>query len=224
MTLTVLLASDDKRLATLDTVKIELNISNNDSDQMLNQMIRQATDAIESYTGRTFTKEQYREDLGANGRPILILEKTPIISIDAISFDGSTISSTTFVVQDPDAGLLFRERRWTRTWIWDSYITRTPSGHSREKYQIDYTAGYVTPCQSSTAGTRNLPYDLERAAIDIVTMSFETAGQNPNIAAQRTGDASESYFQAQGESIAGLSVQFPPSVRDTLARWRRNDP
>lgn len=62
-------------------------------------------------------------------------------------------------------------------------------------------------------GPRNLPADLEQAAIDCVVAWYRNAGQDLNIQGERLGDASVTYAAGRGS--------FPAAVKETLMRYRR---
>ncbi len=213
MALTITTEASTVKLTSLEFIKSELAIDDQDSDLQLRRFIDQASSFIPSYTNRVFCKETVIETLGANGDAILILERTPIVSISAISFDGTTISSTTFSIEDADAGFLFRDVGWQDTQIWRSDITLRPTHRFRKKWSVSYTAGYV--CHGSTQGDQNLPADIERAATDLVKSWYLSREQDSNVKRERTGDASETRFD--NKESAGL----PPGVMRLLAPYRR---
>ena len=214
MPITVNTAADDQRLTTLSRVKLELGISNNDSDQLLNGYIKQASDLITRYTGRVFAEETVTETLPSNGDPILVLERTPISSVTQIKYDGSTVSSTEYLIQDPEAGILFKENGWTSTILYVSHITRWPTRFGKYDWSVQYVAGYKLPNSSAP----DLPEDVERACLDTVKAWYHDREENPNVVSQKTGDASETRFKS-----ADGSAGVPPVTLKMLERWRRVD-
>lgn len=217
MTVTVSSASTSYDLTTLDTVKNELGLSSTASDIALSLMIQQASDFISRYTGRTFARETVVETLPANGEPNLVLSRTPVVSVAGISYAGSTISSTTFSVDDADAGILFNKVGWKDTTIYNQNINLHPSRFGRRDYAVTYTAGYVLPGSTSA---RTLPYDIERACIDMVKTSYLQRQDDPSVKARKVGDASETRFGGGGGD-ANLSMS--PTTMAVLKQYVRLD-
>ena len=213
MALTVTTEASTVKLTSLEFIKEELGITDQDSDLQLRRFIDQASSFIPSYTNRVFCRETVTETLGANGDAVLILERTPIVTISAISFDGTTIGSTTFSIEDSDAGFLFRDIGWQDTQIWRSNITLQPTHRFKKNWSVSYTAGYI--CHDSTQGDQNLPTDIERAATDLVKSWYLSKEQDSNVKRERTGDASETRFDNKE------SFGLPPGVVRLLTPYRR---
>jgi hypothetical protein len=219
--LTVTVPASTKLLTQLSTLKRELSLEDDDSnDPYLSDLIDQATAFIESYTERVWARETVIETKGSlhPRAPWMVLERTPILSITQVALSGSTVSSTTYTIEDPDAGLVFREDGWTVTQIYDFAITRTPTNWTRKEWSFTYVGGYVTPCMGSSEGVRTLPFDVERACIDLCKWRFNQKGDfNPAVKRQRTADASEEYFGSMDDG----GTFMPPSVKTILDRYRK---
>jgi hypothetical protein len=216
MAITITTPASSARLTSLEFVKAELDLTDSTQDLELRRIIDQASNFIVSYCNRPFAKETLTETLGAAGDNILMLERTPIVSVNQISFDGTTIGSTTYEIDDAKAGFLFREIGWQGTQIWRHDITLQPTHRTRKKWSVGYTAGYI--CHASTeSDDTTLPEDIERAATDLVKSWHLSRSENPNIKSQRTGDASESLFDGTNKGEGGI----PPSVTRLLAHYRR---
>lgn len=214
MSLTVSVPAVTNRLTSLAAVKRELEITTIADDKLLWDQIQQASDFIVRFTGRDFARERVTEKLPAKGAVKLLLERVPIVTLHSVMFDGSTISSTSYEIDNADAGILFRKIGWTTTQLFTHHIVEHPLGDGRRDWEFDYTAGYLTP--GSTAGPSNLPGDVERACIDLVKISHLRRSDDPGIQSQRTGDASESRFGT-------VEIGIPPSIKESLQRWRRLD-
>ena len=216
MAITITTPASSVRLTSLEFVKAELDLVDTTQDLELRRIIDQASSFIPSYCNRPFARETLTETLGANGDTILILDRTPIVTINQITFDGTTIGSTTFSIEDADAGFLHREVGWQDTQIWRNRITLQPIHRTRKKWSVGYTAGFI--CHASTQiEDPNLPEDIERAATDLVKSWHLSRSENPNIKSQRTGDASETLFDGTAQGQGGM----PPSVVRLLAHYRR---
>jgi len=217
MAVTVTLAAASTRLTTLPRLKRELNLTSVGDDKILWDLIQQMSDLIVRKTQRTFALERVTEKLPAKGGLKIVLERVPIVTIHDVKFNGSTVSSTSYSIDNADAGILFRDIGWTTTQLFTHDITRIPLSEGRRHWEFDYTAGYITPGLLSTAGDPNLPADIERACLDLTKMNYLRKEDDPGIQSQRTGDASETRF---GTAQSG----FPPAITEILREWTRIDP
>jgi hypothetical protein len=221
MALTVISGSTDTRLTTLEAVKLELGIDGSTKDELLTNLIDQASDAIRRITGRTFTREQVTETLDSKGGTKMVLSRTPVISIDAVSFLGSTVSSTTYEIDDIDAGILFKKTGWNATTLGVQAIERVPLNEGARDWSITYTAGYVMPDWHGTGTVnRTLPRDIERVCIDMVKWWQGSLKRDPNIIKEKVGEAEVTYANL-GNS--GDGDNLPPRISGMLKHWKRSD-
>jgi len=215
MSLTVSSAATNPELTLVGTVKAELGITSSTGDAVMTGMIQRASDYIERWTGRRFPRETVVETLAASGRPYLVLSRAPVVSITAITRDGSTISSTSYDIDNANAGILWREQGWTDTGLLGQNIEGYRTGHGRRDWSVTYVAGYITP--GSTAGNPTLPGDVEQACIAIVKAWWRERKENPNVVKQAVGAAAET--KAFGLDQVGI----PPVATSLLKRWQRID-
>ncbi len=196
----------DTRLTTLAAVKAELGITDTADDALLQTYIDQASAMIERFCGRWFGKATYRETLAGYGTSRLLLSCTPIVQVIMIECDGALV--TDYLVEDADAGILYRDGGWAWSPKTGGYIERHPvAGAERLNYVITYEAGYILP---ENAGS-NLPADIQRACIDLVKVRYAERSRDPSITSERLGDWQASYST---DSIT-------PQVVQILAPWRR---
>lgn len=193
-------------LTTLARVKSELEIADTSMDTLLTSWIADASAEIVRFCGRPFARETYRETLSGYGGTRLMLARTPVVSVASVLHNSDVI--TDFVINDADAGLLYRERGWQWSagvgWNITSYVV---PGSEAPKFVVEYTAGYLLP----GAATPTLPGDIERACIELVKAVHAARKRDPAITAERLGDYQASY--AEG---------MPAQVVDRLIRWRRS--
>ncbi len=215
MTLTITTPASSVKLTSLEIVKAELDIADSSEDIEIARFIDQASKFIPNYTNRVFAREVITEKIGSVGEQILMLERTPIVSVSQIRHSGTTIGSTTFDIDDADAGLLFREVGWTDTVIYTSFITPIRTRFAKKNWEIDYTAGYIL--HGSTEGDPNIPEDLTRAATDLVKSWYLKRDEDPGVKSERTGDASETRYDVT------KSHGLPPSIANMLAPYVRLD-
>jgi len=212
MTVTVTSPAANKRLCRLADLKRELDLIGDITyDKLLFDMITQASDYIVRYTGREFAKETISETLPARGGFKLVLTRTPIVSITQILKSGIVVDSSTYSIDDAEAGILFRKSGWTDTSFTESFITAWPSSEGRRDWQVDYVAGYVLP--EDPSGSSNLPGDIQRACILLAKTWFLDRKSNPDIQSVRIGDAEETRFSR--------SSGIPPTVQKLLDPWKR---
>lgn len=195
-----------RSLATIEAVKKELNITDASQDAFLQTLIDQASDMIETFCNRTFARAGYRETLPGYGMTRLVLSQTPIVEVTSIMMNNDII--TDFVVENAQAGILYRQRGWKWTPVLGWNINPFPIPNSEALlFTIDYTAGYALP---EDVG-RNLPHDIEKACIEIVKAWYESRDRNPAISSERIGDYQVSY----------AIQEIPTAVTQMLVPWRR---
>jgi hypothetical protein len=167
-----------------------------DHDGLLEALINGVSEAIEQYCSRHFERRSYSERLPGSGSALLLLAHYPVVSV-------------------------------TQVWVWDQPVTDWQLEPSREwpgyyrgllwrpagwpapvdgmpNVRVDYQAGWVLPKDPG----RDLPADVEQAAIDLVVAAYRLR--------DKLGVRSETY--------EGLSIQldwWPLHVRQILDRYRR---
>ncbi len=206
--LEVVTAATNTKLATLEAVKTELGISDASQDALLGLLIDQASAAIVDHCGRPFARETYKETVPGYGSNRLMLSRTPIISVASVVADSEVIVD--YLIENPDAGILYRKVgwRWTPPLGWN--ITYYPvAGQEELLFAVTYTAGYVLP---GDTGTPRLPQAVERACIETVKCWFLGRDRDPALASERFGDLQSNYIQIEG---------LPPIAERLLAPWRR---
>ena len=213
MTYTVITPAVHHEMTLLETVKTELEISGSTSDGILTEFIQQASDYIETYTGRTFAKETIEETFQSRGSRKLMVSKYPLVSISYIEQDGTSIASTSYEIDNAETGVIWRESGFAHTVLSNEYITLQPTRDGRRDWKVRYVAGYDMP--GTTGVDRDFPHDLERACIDMVKTWFLTKTADPLVQRHQTGDASETRF--------AISRGLPPAVLNVLNSWRKLD-
>lgn len=212
MSLVVVTPADDYLLTTVLAVKVELDISDEDNDNLIESFIEQASDQISTFTGRVFAKEQVKETIGATGLPEILLNRTPIVTVDEIKYDGTEV--TDYSISSYKAGILYRETGWSDTSIsWNTFEKEHPSPYLKPSWEFTYTAGYVLPNQSTVSAPRDLPHDLERACIDMVKTLYRSKSLDSSIKRYKVGDTDISF-----ERSGGL---ITPTVSSVLSYYRR---
>lgn len=202
-------------LTTLDLVKAELGIAlaTTTYDTVIERQILAASQAIENYCGRKFRKETLTEKYAGTGTQRLLLERTPVVSITSIEDDGSEIDADTYEIEDADAGIVWGESSWTRRGRTIGIAADFVPGTGQKLIEVAYSGGYVLPGDS--VGTRNLPYDIEEAAIITAVSLYRARGADRRVAAESVGDGSATYRLSGGDGI------IPQEAVELLAKYRR---
>lgn len=190
------------KLTTVDAVLSEIG----DADAILiDNMIQQASDFIQRYCNRIFAKQIYRETVAGYGTQRLILSRIPILQVLSIIADNEVI--TDYVVEDANAGILYRRRGWQWTPAIGWHIVSYPLPNTEAMlYTVEYIAGFVLPDQTD----RTLPGDVERACIELVKVWYNDLSRDARISSERIGDYQVTYEQQE----------MPPKIAQLLAPWK----
>lgn len=214
--ITIVSPASSRKLTVLGAVKSALELSGTTHDAILDQTIDQASAAIAANCGREFARETVKETVAGHGGVFLAVGRTPIVSITAIrECDGVvTVPASDYVVHDAAVGLI---RRKTGVWLWSAAqyvgaVGRPVAGSEAAYYEVEYVGGYALP---SMSGTRDLPFDIERACIELVKAWFLGRGRDPSVQSEHANDVYNATYFGGGDG------SFPPLVRDILAPWRR---
>jgi hypothetical protein len=209
VSITVKTAASRRQLADLEDVKEELRIQGNNYDNLLSRMIDDASAAIEEYCDRIFASQTYVETLPGSGGVNLSLYHFPITSITSIKENGTVLDSSYYVLQEPEAGIVFREAGWGWSGMWETAVITSHPVQNTMKYvyEVEYVAGFGLP--SDLIPT--LPKGIERAAIIMVKDWYQNAARNVSIKRMRAADAEFQYD----------STSIPPVAMRLLSTHRR---
>lgn len=193
-------------LTDIQTVKRELDIADNSSDDLLSRWISSTSSAVQQYCNRIFAVQTlldkiYR-DCGAGlhivsprERP-LQLSGFPIASSPTVIEDSVTLVENIDFLVNYDAGQLFRLdsnlslRRWASLPV-----------------TVQYQAGYAT-----------IPADVVDAAVLMVKHRWFTRKRDPYLRQESIpGVIEQQWWIAQGP---GSNGSMPPDVEDMLEKYR----
>lgn len=213
--LTVTTPATSKRLAQPSDVVYELGLSGAEATIIITDMVDQASAAIVSYCNREFALETVEETLPTTGSCNLMLTRTPIASISSITFNGVTVPATDYFLTEPEAGFVFNPNGWGDSAQRTYGLSGTPVQNSRAYLlKATYSAGYVPP---GFTGTPAMPYDIERACIELVKSLWLGRKLNPNIESESVPDVGSVKYR----TITDIDMLMPPTVKQLLSRWRR---
>jgi hypothetical protein len=209
--LEVLAAADSLLLTTLESVKtdLEIQLSDTSKDAILNDLIRDASDEIQREF-QFFCRQSYRETLPGYGNTRLTLTRTPIVSVSSVTHNSEPI--TDYVIENRDAGFLYRRLSWCWTasmgWKLTSYVM---PNSERPDYTVEYIAGYLAADQENS----DMPGEIQRAARETVRDWFLTIKRTPDVQSKSVGDLSISYVTGKDQR------SIPARAMSRLEKWRR---
>lgn len=142
-------------MITLDEAKKQLNISHDDDDSLIADLITESITHVENYTNRIIETAAVAESFDGFSTP-LVLTKTPLVTIQSITYlDGDEVEQTlaTYTL----------DRRKTYPEITPAYGESWPSTSGAiQSVTVNYTAGYS-----------DMPGPLRRAALMILSSLYE---------------------------------------------------
>jgi len=197
-------------LTTLARFKVFAAITISSDDDLITDLINQATEYIERYCGRRFKKTIYtNEEIDSDGSGTLFIKNYPIDSASSFTLkernsesnedDWDTVDSEDYFV-NYDAGLIYKvaDGLWVK---------------GRKMYRVSYTAGYdfnnsTTYLSDTGAG------DLEYAIWKLVKSVYDKKTIISGIRSESIGDYSVSY---------GRELYASSEIKEILDRYAKFD-
>ena len=198
-------------LTTIASAEAELGLTSGEQDALLTRYIDTASDMIERYVSRKlYYGSAIVEKVAGSGDAFLYISRTPLSSVTSIVWlgDSSTVSASDYSIWEADQGAIYKSSGWN-----DAIISSTDF----QRYQVTYVGGWITPQQDAddAALTRDLPFDLETACINMVVGMWRQKGADRTIRSETVLNTSVHYERHQD----GID----PSVRAILDQYKRMD-
>lgn len=194
-TVAVTAPADSFDLTVIDTVKLELGITDDSEDVKLTGWIRQASQIAATYCKRVFAQEEVQETFrpgpGRNGcatsRDFLALSRFPVASIASVIEDGTPVVSPDYDL-DAETGFLYRASGGSPSpWSFASSIV------------VVYVGGFEL--------LETLPHDVERAVISMVRDFRSDGTRDPNLIEKEIVGVSRYRWWAPTDSKVVLPVE-----------------
>ena len=199
---TVTVAAATRRLATEAALRVELGSPAEPLAARVDDVLDQASAAVESFCGRSLARETISEVFRLDpwsSVPSLKLSRRPIVSITSVTEDGTAVASEDREF-DGDAGMVYRLSSDERV----SFTAR--------KITVVYVAGFLMPDESGTT----LPYPITRAALITAAAMFHAIGRDPALRSESVdGVAAASYLDPRAAALG-----LPPAAADLLMPYR----
>jgi len=201
-------------LTTVDKVKTLLGITGSTHDSVIELLVNQVTDFVESFCGgrrfkeTTYTNEEYDAPAGDK----VFLRQLPVTgSLSSVQYRSGTISTPTWNNFSADDYLLYGKEGYIKFFATVAVIA------TREKsLRFTYTAGYKIAFADETDPLlHTLPFDLTMAATQMAAKLF-------NLRASQ-GIKSES---TEGQSVTyadpGQALALAPEVSAVLEKYKKH--
>lgn len=196
LTVTTPRSDDDALLVPLADVKTVLEISADDEDAFLTDLITRCSGVAEDYCRRIFAIETVQEVLRLEpARDRIQLERSPVTEIVSISIDGTTLASGDYEV-DKRFGTIYRLSADDERIPWEP-----------GKTVISYKTGFET-----------IPAGVRNAIIEFVTLGRAARTRDPSLKSENVLEGLYSYtLFAPTDYKAGM----PMSVAEMLDPYVR---
>lgn len=200
---TVKTAATSYDLTTLDVVKAELDIANNESDTFLGRYLSWASAALSVECDRVFAAETVEDKIWparalspiASGVEVLQLSRFPVISVASLTDDGTVLTEGTDFVVDVMCGQVRRLDSGGRLVGWGS----APK-------VVEYEAGY-----------EDIPGDLQDAVTRMVRNRFRSKGRDSYLMSESIPGVRDSRWWIATGNDAG---NVPPDIADLIGSYR----
>lgn len=213
-------------LTTVKRIKSELHLDELDTanDSKIEEAINVVSAYIETYCRRKFGADKFVERAKGSGRNNLILNNTPIISVEKVEVRG--VEFTDYEILEEE-GMLYCDYGWPSRRVYTGMLSAEPIG-LKPDIRVEYTAGFILPKDETDTTPRTLPHDLEYACIKMVTSMYTppTADLTEEdmgvriVKSEKLGDWQVNYDYVKPGSLSKSSL-VTPDVCVVLDYWRR---
>jgi hypothetical protein len=215
--LEVVTAADTHDLTTVGAVQIELGTLTTAQKTWVARAINYASSLIEQEANMVFPQQAYQETMPGSGSSTLMLGRTPIVGTPTIvSTDNEVIVD--FVVEDVEAGMLYRRQGWTQEVSYLGNITRDSMAFEEHpSFVVDYSAGFHLPSFADEidvgAGQVALPANYEQACILTIKAWFHKKSRDSSVSWKQVGDLALGY---RGDSKDSQMLGLPAEARGLI--------
>jgi hypothetical protein len=213
--LEILEAAPATDLTTIPQVVAEIGTLTPEQQDWVSLAISAASKLIEQEANQFFAQQHYRETIPGSGSTELMLARTPILGTPVIvSTDNEVIAD--FVVEDRDAGILYRRQGWTRDVSYLPSITHDfVSDVTHPRFAVEYDAGYWLPSFPGAMedGQIRLPPNVEQACILTMKSWWHKKNRDATVTWKQVGNLALGY---RGDAAPKGDVQMlnlPPEAR-----------
>ena len=153
-------------LCTLTDLKTYLGITTNESDSVLEMLIKQNSAMIENYLNYSLARKVNEAEVhSVNNEQLLLLDNQPIQSVSAVTIGGTPIDDYKVIPKYSSVGMLYRGLGWCGEYYTRGMTYDAVSGVY--EIEVSYISGYYLPNDEgySEGASDSLPYDIMTACI-----------------------------------------------------------
>ena len=206
-------------LCTLASLKTYLGISNTDSDDILNMLIKQNSAMIENYLNYSLARKVNEAEVhSVNNEQLLLLDNQPIQSVSAVKIGGEPITDFKVIPKYSIVGMLYRGLGWCGQYYTRGMTYDVVSG--LYEIEVDYISGYYLPNDAGyvEGAADSLPYDIVTACILACAEEWNIKINNAEgIKSYSEGGQSTTFIDSGTMADSGLSKK----VCSILESYRR---
>lgn len=177
--ITVIKAPRTTGLTLLATVKREIDLSNGDDDDFINDLIFQVSSAIPEHCRRELARREVLEGVASLGKETIMVSQPPVVALNSIRYKGDLIDPTLvpYFLSDPVAGIIYCATGWRSTAIWGLPAVFsidpqwTPEAPNPSQYLVDYHHGWHLP-GDDILGSADISFASSDKSINIVNAVF----------------------------------------------------
>lgn len=216
--LAVCTSSTELALITTQQLRDVLGTTSTSDDSLMQSMCNRATAELSGYLGYPLIRNVYSETVAGFGSNELQVSRVPVLSVESIYYSTQLVESTSYVIDNPSAGILSRDLGWA----WTAGLQYELTGHvapnsELKRFTIVYEAGYALS-GSTAAGWLTtgepVPYEIEDALLAAATFRYKAKSRDLSITSKRIGDLSISYAE-------NLTGGLPNTITNLVQHLRR---
>ena len=222
------MALSSDALTTIAACEEALSITAGTENVYLTRLTEFASSRIKRYCNRTFYwEEDIEEYIRSGGTNHLVVSRRPVSAITSVEYNDAAVSSDDYKCVGysklEDAGTIYNSGGWYWPATQIKNIARDQYPGSEDPlYKVTYDGGWVTPAQydDDNTLTRDLPYDLEQACIDLVVMRYRKKGLAPGIKAEKLLSWSATYEAPAVTNLNQPYADIPSSIKGILDAYK----
>ena len=194
-------------LCTLASLKTYLGITTNESDSVLEMLIKQNSSMIENYLNYSLARKVNNAEVhSVNNEQLLLLDNQPIQSVSAVTIGGMAIDDFKVIPKYASVGMLYRGLGWCGQYYTRGMTYDIVSGVY--EIEVSYISGYYLPNDEgySEGASDSLPYDIMTACIIACAEEWNVKVNNAEgIKSYSEGGQSTTFLDNGTMADSGLS-------------------
>lgn len=194
-------------LTTRAKVKSYLDITDSNTDTIIDELINYTTQYIKSYCGgRSFLATNYVETYDTyRGRRKVFLKQRPVNSVSAVKYRSGTPTNVVWVTYNADGYLVYNDEGYIHFYAQLPQIS--------QGLQITYNAGYLIDFANEFTAQHTLPADLTLVATEICAKIFNT---------RKSAGILQETTEGQSVSYSYKSHELDDTHRTVLASYQQH--